>query len=468
MQISEEQEPLINFAILEEYSYKRCCNIVSSSSVSSKCSQKSAIVKSILAIKVPVSRILAVNESATMMMSYCKKFRCVRYRYCLIALLFGTFAIFVLSELAHKSNTIEKRQGKQVPGYTKLLDSRPNAEISKVLDEQRRDIEQQMKGYMFPAKLNVSSAKDLVLAEGGQPVRSLIVTSWRSGSTFMGDILRSHPGTYYHYEPLHDFGIKQVRSGGVAAQALHNLKHFLSCDYSEMVCVRPQRPPVEPLQGAPRPVLEGRVPVALLQPLPPSGPEAGPTQTQPHAGAAGGREVGSSSLLIYVAPPRRKVKWCSRQKDCDDPETLCKDLLRDYVTASVFSKKFPRSFRAIRYEDFSFNVYNMTKELLDFFHLDFHPNIQKFLATHTNRTKGNSYSTFRDSRAAPVHWQKGELTWKGTANSGRSSCPSRSQRYSLPFNLQYILHYNLQRRLHYNLQYSLHYTITNREASIIS
>ncbi|XP_042859468.1 carbohydrate sulfotransferase 5-like [Penaeus japonicus] len=318
-------------------------------------------------------------------------------------------------------------QGKQIPGYTKLLDSRPNAEISKVLDEQRRDIEQQMKGYMFPAKLNVSSAKDLVLAEGGQPVRSLIVTSWRSGSTFMGDILRSHPGTYYHYEPLHDFGIKQVRSGGVAAQALHNLKHFLSCDYSEMEhflryapshkCVFDHNDPLWSRCKA-HPDLcwkaEFLSPFCSLFPF--QALKTVRLRLNLTQELLEDERLGVQLVLLVRDPrgtlhSRRKVKWCSRQKDCDDPETLCKDLFRDYVTASVFSKKFPQSFRAIRYEDFSFDVYNMTKELLDFFHLDFHPDIQKFLATHTNRTKGNSYSTFRDSRAAPVHWQK-EMTWK--------------------------------------------------------
>ena len=31
----------------------------------------------------------------------------------------------------------------------------------------------------------------------------LILTSWRSGSTFLGDILNHYPGTFYSFEPLH-------------------------------------------------------------------------------------------------------------------------------------------------------------------------------------------------------------------------------------------------------------------------
>ena len=31
----------------------------------------------------------------------------------------------------------------------------------------------------------------------------LIATAWRSGSTFMGDILNHYPGTFYSFEPIH-------------------------------------------------------------------------------------------------------------------------------------------------------------------------------------------------------------------------------------------------------------------------
>lgn len=69
---------------------------------------------------------------------------------------------------------------------------------------------------------------------GGKPTRSLIITTWRSGSTFLGDILNALPGNYYHYEPLLDFDIVQIRGPPNDSVALHNLRHLLHCDYSEM------------------------------------------------------------------------------------------------------------------------------------------------------------------------------------------------------------------------------------------
>jgi len=48
------------------------------------------------------------------------------------------------------------------------------------------------------------------MEHGGQPIRSAILTSWRSGSTFLGAALSSPPGGFYHYEPFLSFGIVQV------------------------------------------------------------------------------------------------------------------------------------------------------------------------------------------------------------------------------------------------------------------
>ena len=88
----------------------------------------------------------------------------------------------------------------------------------------------------FPPSENLSSLL-------GSPVRAMVATTWRSGSTFLGhhhhchssspsslassssellkyskfsfsipgDIMNSHPATYYHYEPLLHYDIKQAR-----------------------------------------------------------------------------------------------------------------------------------------------------------------------------------------------------------------------------------------------------------------
>ena len=78
------------------------------------------------------------------------------------------------------------------------------------------------------------SLDDLVPDMSGTPVRSLIITTWRSGSTFLGDVLNSHPGNYYHYEPLLDYEIVQIRGEPLATGAIKNLRNLLNCNYTDM------------------------------------------------------------------------------------------------------------------------------------------------------------------------------------------------------------------------------------------
>lgn len=79
-----------------------------------------------------------------------------------------------------------------------------------------------------------SSLDSLVMERGGRPIRSVILTSWRSGSTFLGDVLNAHPANFYHYEPLLDFGIVQVREPPLSIAALENIDALFKCDFHKL------------------------------------------------------------------------------------------------------------------------------------------------------------------------------------------------------------------------------------------
>ena len=59
----------------------------------------------------------------------------------------------------------------------------------------------------------------------------------------------------------------------------------------------------------------------------------------------------------------------------------------------------------VRYEDLSVDPYRHVKELYNFYGLDFHVNVKKFLDTHTKNDVGGVSSTFRNSKVAPFHWR---------------------------------------------------------------
>ena len=58
------------------------------------------------------------------------------------------------------------------------------------------------------------------------PLQILIVSSWRSGSTFLGDLLNAFPGTFYYFEPLHYFFTAKdepIRDEKEQLELLHSL-----------------------------------------------------------------------------------------------------------------------------------------------------------------------------------------------------------------------------------------------------
>lgn len=106
----------------------------------------------------------------------------------------------------------------------------PPKRISEVLAEQRDAVKAEWTGSL----LDKRPVTEFTLETDGQPVRSIVITTWRSGSTFLGDILNTLPGNYYHYEPMMHFEIVQVREEPQASKAVRQLKSLLQCDYSDL------------------------------------------------------------------------------------------------------------------------------------------------------------------------------------------------------------------------------------------
>jgi len=60
----------------------------------------------------------------------------------------------------------------------------------------------------------------------------------------------------------------------------------------------------------------------------------------------------------------------------------------------------------MRYEDISLHPEAAFKKIFKFFHLPFHPQVKKFLISHTTRNTTGVSSTFRDSKLVPFHWKE--------------------------------------------------------------
>ncbi|RXG57855.1 Carbohydrate sulfotransferase 5 [Armadillidium vulgare] len=259
--------------------------------------------------------------------------------------------------------------------------------------------------------------------------RVLIVSTWRSGSTFLGDIFNSYPAAFYSFEPLHmKYRNKHLQKGEDIAEALsfikdiftcnitfhheymkylreyqyvlvHNKFMWNSCYANRAYCFDPnfmsQICQLTPLNVM-KTVRLGLLPVDKLL----------------------SDKTLNLKVIHLVRDPRGslhsriKLPWC-KSKICRDPKTVCDSLYTDLKLSDSFLKKYPERFQVIRYEDLSLNPRNVSEKILQFAGLHFHRGTENFLKEHTelddskrNHKKIGAYTTFRDSQKTPFHWRE--------------------------------------------------------------
>lgn len=100
-----------------------------------------------------------------------------------------------------------------------------------IIKSQKLLLRQELIDFMYSDDL---SDDKLSLSNRKSPKRNIIVTTWRAGSTFLGEILNSMPGNFYHYEPLLDYGIQQIRGPPLSDSALLRIKELLLCKFENL------------------------------------------------------------------------------------------------------------------------------------------------------------------------------------------------------------------------------------------
>lgn len=309
-----------------------------------------------------------------------------------------------------------------------------------ILQNQRERITEEMQS--LDGEKEFENLDSLIPENNGTPYRSVIVTTWRSGSTFLGEILNSMPGNYHHFEPLVNYGIRVLRGPPDDEQAIYQLKQLLHCNYSNVSdyvkfgakhkfvynynarlwkhCYlhpgHPNRTEVEAHPDDPRYCSNAnflssfcklfplqsmkvlRLRLALVEQL----------LEDPSLNVR---------IIFLVRDPRglmlsrKRCKWCHGNADCDNLSTVCNDMMFDYHSASSLQMKYPLRFKVIRYEELSLNPFKITEEILKFYGLPFNEMVRKYLESHTKQHIGNIYSTFRDSALTPFRWMQ-NLTYE--------------------------------------------------------
>jgi hypothetical protein len=163
-----------------------------------------------------------------------------------VLLFFATKNSNYYDEYARKENNNPLRYNKNRGNYYYSMDATQQQQqvtqnlsvtIEDILNYQRQQIAEEMQFYEYPNGrfgVDAKSLRDLTPETGGTPMRSVIISTWRSGSTFVGDILNSLPGNFYHYEPLLTYDIIQIRGPPHDKPAIKSLIKLLRCNYTNM------------------------------------------------------------------------------------------------------------------------------------------------------------------------------------------------------------------------------------------
>ncbi|XP_057318514.1 carbohydrate sulfotransferase 4-like [Microplitis mediator] len=329
-----------------------------------------------------------------------------------------TFFCFCVVVFDSRNRIIEYRS------QSIISEENRSIKIQNIVDQRRRDIKHEMENYEFPnGKFcrNISNLDDLLMEKGGRPMRSFLIAGWRTGSSFTSAIINSHPANFYLDEPLQDFGHVRIRGPLLVDAAIKNIHKFFNCEFDKLQhfidFVKPDQWVYNDNQGLWPHCVNQRdlcsdpiflTAVCRLYPLQQMKFTRLPLESAQLL--LEDKHLGARMILLVRDPrgimqSRGRLEWCQNSTDCSDPQVLCNDMVSDHKVAVELKKKYPHTFKVVRYEDLSLNPQHKAKEMFEFYGLNFHSNVEKFLDTHTKNNLGDSYSLFRDSKKAPFHWR---------------------------------------------------------------
>jgi hypothetical protein len=265
----------------------------------------------------------------------------------------------------------------------------------------------------------------------------LIVTTWRSGSTFVGDIISSSPGVFYSYEPMYFF----ERHNGSKSELIRSLsqcqftdeylrdmngliegsQNFMkmnqrvwnACQHNYSLCAQPE------FVGQ----LCSFFPVHLMKMV--------RLRVKELSSLIDDSLMKEWKYIYLVRDPRgvmssrKNMSWCEPDPACNDKARLCSDVKDDLERIGQLKNVFPNRFYLLKFEDFVASVELETEKLFSFLEMPFTDSVKLFLSqhSHSNETRDNPSSTIRHSSTVAMGW-KSKLSDMDIANITNVCAPT--------------------------------------------
>ncbi|KAL1470290.1 hypothetical protein MTO96_040516 [Rhipicephalus appendiculatus] len=271
--------------------------------------------------------------------------------------------------------------------------------------------------------------------------RVIIVTYFRAGSNFVGDLLSSSPPTFYHYEPLRIYTVATRLDGRTVTNATSLLGHLLRCELQnagKYVRKAFRKKYLFERNHFLRTMCRGHSKECFSPDLVSKVCARAPAQvmkiTRLHMSHVrdwlrSDPDLATSVKILHlvrdprgILASRRLLGWCNGSKSCVDTDTLCSELRADLNMTEELEKTHPKSTCRVRFEDMSLDPKKRALELLEALGLNHTVHVNLFLKEHTKASKkdaSNPYSTRRNSSVVPFQWVN-KLKFKDIAHIQRS------------------------------------------------
>ncbi|XP_077557336.1 carbohydrate sulfotransferase 3-like isoform X2 [Haemaphysalis longicornis] len=256
----------------------------------------------------------------------------------------------------------------------------------------------------------------------------LLVAYYRSGSTFVGELLSSGARTFYHFEPLMPFTVSGRIRPGRQRHAFELLDELVRC--------RMQNVPLYTVW------LENHIEYVEKNHFLAEVCEGGQSCTSPaHMAALCSRaeqqvlkftrlyvsqvadwiernpDIAPAVQVVHlvrdpraVYSSRRGLRWCTDNEACDSAEALCAQMRSDLDSFEELAKRMqPNRTIRLRFEDLAADPENEAPQLFRYLGLNYTTAVSQYVKSHTRATfrdLRNAHSTKRNPHRVAVEWKR--------------------------------------------------------------